>query len=303
MKKLGVFGSFLLIVGAVLILSSFSGMTGFAISNGVNGQVCSALGIALFVGGILIFTVNIFEERRRTGRNVAISGLEEITYDSVQANRKPPVDANHINLKQLEEYLAKDVVSAEDKEKIKNKYYPEIIEKINQGYFNYLKYRAGLAPESSRVELAKELRVSRGAERVLKILDSHYVTRTENIQELKKAVGEKPYIFNPIRHGEAVYVHFTSADSAERIKSEGLKKGDSLYFPNINAAEKYLDETSQKEVKADFRARASERAIIFQTPSIPKISRTTGTGKTMAEFNGTVAPKDCYRFEIRNVKK
>jgi len=62
MKKLNkIIGSFLFIIGMVLIFNSFSGMTGFVVAESIGRHVSSILGFVLIIGGGVLFMIGRLE--------------------------------------------------------------------------------------------------------------------------------------------------------------------------------------------------------------------------------------------------
>jgi len=55
MEKRKIIGVVLFLIGAILILNSFSSITGFAVAESIGTSISSILGLVLVVGGIVIF--------------------------------------------------------------------------------------------------------------------------------------------------------------------------------------------------------------------------------------------------------
>ena len=55
MEKRKIIGTTLILIGSVIIFSSFSSMTGFSIANSVEKDLGSILGFGFVIGGILVF--------------------------------------------------------------------------------------------------------------------------------------------------------------------------------------------------------------------------------------------------------
>jgi len=66
MKKRGlqILGVLLIIVGGVLILNSFSGITGFVVFGETGQKVGGAVGALLVLGGVLVFVVSEIRHRK-----------------------------------------------------------------------------------------------------------------------------------------------------------------------------------------------------------------------------------------------
>jgi len=316
-----------IIIGVVFLFFSVQGITGFAIFDGVRKANDFALVALWFIisGAVLVLVQNsesalelkIFEEERGRGkvrtRFPAIIGLSEISSDTtLQVNENPPIDKYHINLPQLRSLLKEGVLSKEDIDKIANKYGEKFRETTVRGYVDYFynKFNPGKLTESEKQErrdfIAKELRLSRAAERVFDIIKPDYKTRTGRLIQLKNSSdGGMPNVYNPIRKGNAVYVHFTSSRNAASIEQEGVhkKEGDeqqALYFSDMGRAMQYIDDIKHgKKAPPErvFGAQSSDVAIIFQTIEVPDINKTSGEKSILkAIFRDGVKKDTMYSY-------
>ncbi|NQU98174.1 hypothetical protein HQ533_01800 [Candidatus Woesearchaeota archaeon] len=306
--------------GAFLILNSQASITGAVI--GTSGQVSGIIGFLLIlIAGVFTTTtlptkglehkVKFFEEQRHGKNFISIQGMNDISAQQIiQTNYNPPIDEYHMNLKQLESLLRGDVVSEEDKAEFAEEYKEDFKEAIIDGYKSYFEFKQHpSANKKTRKRIAKKLRIARAAERVFRLLDTHYKTRPQQVSDIRRSdMGQKPYIEKPIREGKAAYVHFTSSTNAEQIKKRKYLHGEqqALFFPNLEEAEEFVENTSQNRAKTLTGANASQTAIIFQTFVPPeKINRLSGekTRSMPKAFFHDLEIGTCYHFKTQNVSK
>lgn len=136
MKKRRVAGLVMLIVGAFFLFSSYSGITGFVIAKSVSRGTISVVGIALFIGGLILSLVVGSERRSRPGEleeklgkinNVRI--MRELISDAHRAEKfaERGLDVNGLwDTKKSYE---------ENKNAFLNEFYDDVDNEITEGYW------------------------------------------------------------------------------------------------------------------------------------------------------------------------
>lgn len=84
-----VLSAFLVVCGMLLILNSFSGITGYSIFNDINRTAGSIVGIAFVIGGLALF---VHERTYDSGINTYLRNVFDII-DSYEAGRINPIEA------------------------------------------------------------------------------------------------------------------------------------------------------------------------------------------------------------------
>ncbi len=310
------FGFAAVIWGIALLAHGFS-ITGFIVLEGVGKAVSSAFGLILVIGGIILLsaarrledTLQIYDAQRGNRHALVLRGMHDIA-DIIQLDTNKPIDENHLNLVDLGKVLAEDVISEGDRKKLIDKYEPKLQNLAVRGYSSYFKhkkdnYENEKLSKSERSKIAREIRDARAAERVLNILDPLYKTRGEHLIALKKQIGKRLDLYNPLKRGSAAYVHFTSKAGAEQIKREGLdENSQALYFSNYKQAVDFLSAYNGNQVRKATGAKAAEQAIVFQTAELPtKFNHLVGNKSWPKVIFNRVLPENCYRFETIRVSK
>jgi hypothetical protein len=287
-RNLKILGLALLILGIILLVNSYTAITGFTISNETAKATVSILGIIFVLAGILLFEsgrtskegrgleVKVYETHRGRNKYIEATGMDDIA-PYLQVNNNKPVDAAHINLEDLKELTGPETISKKEREEIARKYEGSLKHRMYIGFKDYFKNREKKKELSKeeRQKLARELRVSRAAERIIDIIDPSYDTRRESLTELKKAHMNEPQIYNPIKSGKAVYVHYTSGEGLKKMNEEGRigeenKQFQALFFPDYASAMEFIENASQGLVRSITGASSAEKAVIFQTVIVPK---------------------------------
>lgn len=256
-------GLTLAIAGVLFVLSMSSGFTGYAVFNGLEKGAGSILGFVLIIGGILIFAA---------GRQ----GLEKIVDPEVKSFRRWLEKQQHktVSYGEAEKLYYKQWKSEEEltplqirdltKAGLMTKH--EVLSQIQKNYST------------------GNGRVAHNFERAYKEIDSHFKTRDERLKEMEsKAEGDKlykNYVLNPIKEGTGTYVYYNRTARIKSVEENGLstregKKQEhfAIYFPTMDAAKKYVENTPEKRVKSNTGAKHTESAIIFRTSVIPDVAK------------------------------
>ncbi|MEK6836344.1 MAG: hypothetical protein AABX94_01605 [Nanoarchaeota archaeon] len=315
-----------LVLGIIFLINSKTNITGAVInSSSISSTFSSIFGVILILVSVILFIfaeslegrledkVHIYETRRGKTRFVEIKGMDSIA-PLIQANNNGVIGPYHINLKDLNELLGAEYISLNEREKISNRYGHFFKEKMYEGLRDYSKYKQThkkLTVEDKnrnkeeRDRIAKELREARASERVLQILDPSYKTIRERLTDFKKSHKGEPHVVNPIIKRNAVYVRYTSEEEVEDIEKNKIMAGtkQSLYFPSLEKAQKFINDTPKDIVKTITGAGCTDRAIVFQTIYAPdKMNTLVGKeSRSMHKAFFKDLEKDtCYFFRVYN---
>jgi len=319
-----VFGIVLIIAGIVFILNSFVGITGFAVLEGVFGEIGEGwsfvIGLVMIILGAITFLyqgdlegrIKIYEvrDKRTQNRRMRMMTAPPITSGEIQLNRELPVDEYHINLNELENPVYIESMGEQEKLAVERK----LREGVYKGYKEFLsrtsEHTLKKMSKDEQKALAKSLRISRDAEKTYKIFHPEYETRGEAIHRLNN-YKNKPRFCNKIKLGEVTYVHFTSRPVAYIIRGEGLNAEDygeqhALAFPTREEALFWVERMKQKDASEMVGTEKVDSAVIFQTVNIPEIMSSKGKKTSIyprVSFRANVLPESMYFFEIKNIPR
>ena len=328
-RILSIVGLSFFVMGMLFLFLSPPTITGLAVLGVKEVRLADFRGLIFLLAGFLLMVVaqiggnleqriastpiNIYPVRRGRNYFVEIAGLNEIsTGMRIQADYEPPIDDHHLNLHQLKELLEMDVVSQEDKERMKNTYGVALKRFI---YDNFRRYLVPSKPYNGPSGANKEgnpeegLKLAEAVEEVLRLLDPSYTSRKARIESLMKNLGGgKPYLNNPIREMKAAYVHYTSKEDAARIRKTGRleEKQQALYFASLEEAVRYVMGNNQDKVRASTGATHTDTAIIFQPIDPPNgMNQLVGdkSGRGWKAFFKDLELKDCYTYLEKDVPK
>ena len=92
MEKRKILGAILILIGFVLILNSFSGMTGFAVADSIGKGVSSILGFVFVIGGFLVFIGGQQEGLKGLERTIKKVDKGELNPLEMETKRKENIE-------------------------------------------------------------------------------------------------------------------------------------------------------------------------------------------------------------------